>query len=168
MEDNSPYQASRVTPVAAKRDWRDVPPREITSPIKHMCILLVIGAILGVISTVGMMLSGMANAFLLIILGVSTLFYAATAFGVYKGSRVTACAVLVICAFGILGTLMNLSTGQGSLTGVGFMAVLTFVSIRGTLATFRYHRHLRDVRSRPPRSRLSDDPAFAPKADTAL
>jgi hypothetical protein len=76
--------------------------------------------------------------------------------------------VLVICAFGILGTLMNLSTGQGSLTGVGFMAVLTFVSIRGTLATFRYHRHLRDVRSRPPRSRLSDDPAFAPKADTAL
>lgn len=168
MEDNSPYQASRVAPTAAKRDWRDVPPREITSPIKHMCIMLSIGAILATISTVGIMLNGMANALLLAIMGFSTLFYAATAFGVYKASRVAACAVLVICAFGVLGTLLNITAGQGSLSGVGFMAVLTFVSIRGTLATFRYHRHLRDVRSRPPRTRLSDDPAFAPKVDTVL
>lgn len=167
MEDQSPYQASRVAPAAAtRRDWRDEPPREITSPIKHMWVLLAIGAVAGGIGTVGLLASGdPANHPLLVVMAASFVIYGLATFGVYKRSRAAACAVLVLCGFGVLGTLLNISNGQGSLGGVGFTALLAFVSVRGTLATFRYHRHMRTVRSRPPRTRLSEDPAFAPKVD---
>ena len=167
MEDRSPYQASRVAPAAAtRRDWRDEPPREITSPIKHMWIMLAIGAVAGGIGTVGLLASGdPANRPLLVVMAASFVIYGLATFGVYKRSRAAACAVLVLCGFGVLGTLLNISNGQGSLGGVGFTALLAFVSVRGTLATFRYHRHMRTVRSRPPRTRLSEDPAFAPKVD---
>jgi hypothetical protein len=167
MEDQSPYQASRVAPAAAtRRDWRDEPPREITSPIKHMWVMLAIGAVAGGIGTVGLLASGdPANRPLLVVMAASFVIYGLATFGVYKRSRAAACAVLVLCGFGVLGTLLNISNGQGSLGGVGFTALLAFVSVRGTLATFRYHRHMRTVRSRPPRTRLSEDPAFAPKVD---
>lgn len=167
MEDQSPYQASRVAPAAAtRRDWRDEPPREITSPIKHMWVMLAIGAVAGGIGTVGLLASGdPANRPLLVVMAASFVIYGLATFGVYRRSRAAACAVLVLCGFGVLGTLLNISNGQGSLGGVGFTALLAFVSVRGTLATFRYHRHMRTVRSRPPRTRLSEDPAFAPKVD---
>lgn len=167
MEDQSPYQASRVAPAAAtRRDWRDEPPREITSPIKHMWVMLAIGAVAGGIGTVGLLASGdPANRPLLVVMAASFVIYGLGTLGVYKRSRAAACAVLVLCGFGVLGTLLNISNGQGSLGGVGFTALLAFVSVRGTLATFRYHRHMRTVRSRPPRTRLSEDPAFAPKVD---
>lgn len=167
MEDQSAYQASRVAPAAAtRRDWRDEPPREITSPIKHMSIMLAIGAVAGGIGTVGLLASGdPANRPLLVVMAASFVIYGLATFGVYKRSRAAACAVLVLCGFGVLGTLLNISNGQGSLGGVGFTALLAIVSVRGTLATFRYHRHMRTVRSRPPRTRLSEDPAFAPKVD---
>lgn len=168
MEDNSPYQASRVAPTAERRDHRDEPPREITSPIKHMWILLALGAVLTGFGGAGLLLTNSGNTFLLIVMGGSFVFYLLTAVGVYKRSRIAACVALAICALGALGTLFNIANGHGTLTGVGFSAVLAFVSIRGTLATFRYHRHLREVRSRPPRARLSDDPAFAPGIKTEL
>ncbi len=170
MEDQSPYQASRVVPAAAtRRDWRDEPPREITSPIRHMWIMLAIGAVAGGIGTIGLLASGdPANRFLLLVMAATFVIYGLATFGVYNRSRTAACAVLVLCAMSVLGTLLNISSGQGSLSGVGFTALLAFVSVRGTLATFRYHRHMRTVRSRPPRTRLSEDPAFAPKLQPAV
>lgn len=166
MEDQSPYQASRATPSAVRTDRRDEAPREITSPIMHMWVLLALGAVLTGFGTAVLLLTNPRdNMFLLAVMGVSFAFYAGAAFGVYKRSRVVACMALAMSAVGGLGTLLNIANGQGTLSGVGFTAVLLFVSIRGTLATFRYHRHLRDVRSRPPRPRISDDPAFAPKVD---
>ncbi len=170
MEDQSPYQASRVTPRTTRADRRDEAPQEILSPIRHMWILLAVGAVLtGFGGAVLLFTDVRANTYLLVVLGVSFAFYALTAFGVYKRSRAAACVAVAMCGLGALGTLVNIANGQGTLTGVGFTAVLTFVSIRGTLATFRYHRHVRDVRSRPPRPRISDDPAFAPKLEqTAL
>lgn len=171
MEDNSPYQASRAAPAMppSRVDWRDEAPHEITSPIRHMWILLALGGAMTALGAIGLLATdARANTFLLVVMGVSTAFYLLSAFGVYRRSRVAACVVVTMCALGALGTLVNISAGQGSFSGVAFTAILAVVSIRGTLATFRYHRHLRQVRSRPPRTRLSDDPAFAPKVDTAL
>lgn len=170
MEDHSPYQASRVVPAAAThRDWRDEAPREITSPIKHMWIMLTVMAAFALIGGLGSLFLSSGNKLVLLLpLVVLAAVYLALAFGVYKRSRTIATIVLVFCAFAALGGLLNILQGKGSLPGLSFMAVFAFVSVRGTLATFRYHRHMRDVRSRPPRTRLSDDPAFARKADTAL
>lgn len=169
MEENSPYAASRVSPAsAASVDWRDQPPREITRPITLMWSVL---AFLGGIVVIG---GGALFAFSeasrasmapLLIIG---FIYLALAFGVYKRSRVVATLVLLFFAFALLGTLANIVQGKSTLVGAGLLVIFAFVSVRGTLATYRYHRHLRDVRSRPPRSRLSDDPAFAPKIDPAL
>jgi uncharacterized membrane protein YoaK (UPF0700 family) len=169
MEDNSPYQASRVAPTAERRDHRDEPPREITSPIKHMWILLAVLAVFAVIGSVGTLLLQRGNsAILLLPMLVLAAIYLVMAFGVYKRSRAVATLVLVFCVMAGLGGVLNIVQGKGSLATLAFMAVFLFVSIRGTLATYRYHRHLRDVRSRPPRARLSDDPAFAPRIKTEL
>ncbi|MGH8038324.1 MAG: hypothetical protein ACREPC_05135 [Stenotrophomonas sp.] len=169
MEENSPYQASRVAPTAERRDHRDEPPREITGPIKHMWILL---TVMGVVSVMGgvatLFLQGANTAILLLPLALIAAVYLVLAFGVYKRSRVVATLVLTFSVLGALGGLLNIVMGKGSLPGLAFTTVFLFVSVCGTLATYRYHRHLRDVRSRPPRSRLSDDPAFAPKLDTPL
>ncbi|WNH51304.1 hypothetical protein [Stenotrophomonas oahuensis] len=170
MEDNSPYQASKVAPTAQRSsrvDWRDEPPREITSPIKHMWILLAVLGSFSVIGAVGVlfMRGGAFNAVLLAPMLILACVYLLLAFGVYKRSRIVATLVLSFCGLAVLGTVVNIVTGQGSLVGIGFMAIFTFVSVRGTLATYRYHRHMANVRTRPARARLSDDPAFAPKLD---
>ncbi|MBT2766317.1 hypothetical protein J7J08_01535 [Stenotrophomonas sp. ISL-67] len=168
MEDQSPYQASHVAPRTAGPDRRDEAPREITSPIKHMYVLVAVMGLFTATAAGFMVFAGPRQSLWMILpLAFVVGIYFLAAFGVYKRSRVAACAVLAMCGLSALGALANIANGQGSLSGIGFLAVLTFVSIRGTLATFRYHRHLRDVRSRPPRTRLSDDPAFAPKVDIA-
>lgn len=166
MEDNSPYQASRVLPAARALDHRDQVPHSITSPIRHLWIVLTLlgcFAVFGAASALAV--EQTVNAWFLVPILMITSIYFLAAFGVYKRSRVTACLVLLVCAMAALGTVINIATGKGTLTGVGALAVLTFVSVRGTLAVFRYHRHVADARRRPPRARLSDDPAFAPKLD---
>ncbi|WP_421568787.1 hypothetical protein [Stenotrophomonas sp. PD6] len=172
MEDDSPYKASRATSVAQpsyRLDWRDEAPREITSPIKHMAILLVVAGCLALItSLVPYFGDRPLHPTLLALALCLTAIYMLLAYGVHRRSRVVASIVLAVWCLSALGTLLKIVGGQGALTGIGFTVIFGFVSIRGTLATFRYHRHLRDVRSRPPRARLSDDPTFAPKLDTPL
>ncbi|WP_313343556.1 hypothetical protein [Stenotrophomonas sp.] len=172
MEDNSPYQASSVAPVAppsGRLDWRDEAPREITSPIKHMAILLAVAGVLALIASVVPFFGSRSLEPMLMALALGlTSIYLLLAYGVYKRSRVVASVVLAFWCLSALGTLLKIVGGQGGLTGIGFTVIFGFVSIRGTLATFRYHRHLANVRIRPARTRLSDDPAFAPKIDTAL
>lgn len=169
MEDNSPYQASKVAPApqyANRLDWRDEPPREITSPIKHMWILLtVMGSLVVLAGGLTLIFTANAPMFALIPVIAVGAMYLLGAFGVYKRSRIAATLVLCFCGLAALGSLIRLVTGEASLGTIGFIAVLSFVSIRGTLATYRYHRHLANVRTRPARARLSDDPAFAPKLD---
>lgn len=167
MEDNSPYQPSKVTPVARasdQLDWRDAVPSEITSRIKHMWILLVLTGV-WMLSMALIMLANMPQfqAWLLGLVLALTSVYMLAAFGVYKRSRTVATIVLAFWALSTLGTLLKFTTGEGNMSGVGFTAVFGFVAIRGTFATYRYHRHMADVRTRPARARLSDDPAFAPK-----
>ena len=169
MEDNSPYQASKVAPAARMHDqldWRDAVPSEITSRIKHMWILLVLTGV-WMLSMALIMLANMPQfqAWLLGIALAMTSVYLLAAFGIYKRSRTVATIVLGFWALSTLGTLLKFTTGEGNMSGVGFTAVFGFVAIRGTLATYRYHRHMADVRTRPQRTRLSDDPAFAPKLD---
>ena len=171
MEDNSPYQASKVAPVAApsdRLDWRDAPPGEITSRIKHMTILLVLAG-LWTLSMALVMLYNMPkfNGIFLAAALVLVSVYMLAAYGVHKRSRTVATIVLVLWALSALGTILEFAAGEGNMSGVGFTAVFGFVAIRGTLATYRYHRHMADVRNRPQRSRLSDDPAFAPKLDAS-
>jgi len=167
MEDNSPYQASRVAP--AIQPPLDPVPHAISGPIRQMWILLaglgVLIMILAIVATVSAYRvpgsSKLASSFILLIGAIVGAMYGGVAFGVYKRSRVVACMVLMLLALLLLGTLFG---GAGiSMGRLGFWTVSIFICVRGTLAIFRHHRFMADEKRRPPRRRLSDDPAFAPK-----
>ncbi|RRU22222.1 hypothetical protein [Stenotrophomonas sp. 278] len=146
MEDNSPYRASKVVPAAGKTDQldlRDPPPSEITGPIKHMWILLVVmGSWIVLAGVMAMIMAPKLSMFVLITTVAVGGLYLLAAFGVYKRSRITATLVLVVCCLGILSSLIRLARNEAQFGTIAFVALLTFVSIRGTIAIYRYHRHL--------------------------
>jgi hypothetical protein len=178
MEDNSPYQAGRAatetTDEARLRANRL--PHDIGGPVKHMWIMGVVIAGFTVLSSLAA-LRPLSEEYrngnlALLVLGVTAALmlldaaiYLGLSWGVRRYSRAAACAMV---GYYWLGQLLMISTGQRALTaGLGMMVIVSFVLIRGTLATFAYHRHMAQELRRPPRGRLSDDPAFASKADTA-
>lgn len=150
MEDNSPYQASKVVPAAGvtnQLDLHDPPPVEITRPIKHMWILLVVmGSWVVLAGVMALIMASTFSMFVLITMVAVGGLYMLAAFGVYKRSRITATLVLVFCCLGVLNSLIRLARNETQFVTIAFVALLTFVSIRGTLAIYSYHRYIANVR----------------------
>jgi hypothetical protein len=171
MDDNSPYRVGTTTPPAARRRAWDHAPHAITSPIRHMAAL---GAILAVVA-LGMVVYRLQDGIQISIntqagrigMSLAAVFFLVDAFiqiglswGVLRASRVAACLLLgyyVACKL-----LLTIVGGGMTLPGSAWMVVVIVFMVRGTVATFRYHRHLAQEHRHPPR-RLSDDPAFAPR-----
>ncbi|WP_411850270.1 hypothetical protein ACLB90_15330 [Stenotrophomonas sp. LGBM10] len=174
MDDNSPYQVGATTQAATPRRAWDHAPHAITSPIRHMAAL---GAILAVV-TLGMVVYrlqdvirvnldtpvgriGMSLAAAVFL--VDACIQIGLSWGVLRASRVAACLLL---AYYLAGKVFLMVVGDGlSLPGLAWMAVVSVFMVRGTMATFHYHHHLKQEQRHPPR-RLSDDPAFAPRTPT--
>lgn len=177
MEDNSPYQASHAAP-ADKTDERlraNRIPHEIGGPVKHLWVLAtVLGAISLLVSVVRFgpqyeaFRDGNISLLIMVIAvgatAVDGILYLAAAWGVRRYSRVAACLLL---GYYLLGqTLSLLFTERSVLVGLPLAVIIAFMMIRGTRATFAYHRHAAQEARRPPRGRLSDDPLFAHKPGT--
>ncbi|TGY32722.1 hypothetical protein [Stenotrophomonas maltophilia] len=171
MDDISPYQVGTTTrPAAPRRAW-DHAPRPLTSPIRQMAAL---GAILAVLA-VGMAVYHLGDAVQISIetsdgrIGMSlaaavflvdACIQIALSWGVLRASRVAACLLM---AYYLAGKVLLLVVGDGpTVPGLAWMVVVCGVMLRGTIATFRYHGHLKQEQRHPPR-RLSEDPAFAPR-----
>jgi hypothetical protein len=175
MHKDSPYQASSAAPAPEDAQLRaNQVPHSIGGPIKHMWIAALVLAAMSLVGdgiTLGNLYEGFQDGNLalvdLLFVAFSALFNVAVllglAWGIHRYSRVAACALLT---FYLLGQLAVLWVGQLTLLrGLSLVVIFSFVMIRGTLATFAYHRHLKQEARRPPRTRLSDDPAFAPRSD---
>lgn len=162
MEDHSPYQASAVLPVAPAPPYRHQAPASITAPITHFWVLLaLLGAICLIAAAVKLLPNpSQAELLPLITLVIAAGMYLALAFGIYKRSRVVACIVLgyLLLSIGAWWLLPDKAFGK-----LAFLLILAVGAARGTLATFRYHRFIAEEQRRPPRSRISDDPMFAPR-----
>jgi peptidoglycan/LPS O-acetylase OafA/YrhL len=166
MEENSPYHASRALPGKPSDSWVIQIPSEITSPIRHMWLLLATMATVALISGVVLLFTNKAyGTFMALALGFAGGMYLLLALGVYKRIRMVAGGVVGICVISLVGALLRLAQGDVSLVAIGVSIVSTFISIRGTNAIFAFHRFVADARRRPPGPRLSDDPAFAPRSD---
>ncbi|WP_421568785.1 hypothetical protein [Stenotrophomonas sp. PD6] len=177
MHKDSPYQASSTAPAPEHAQLRaNQVPHAIGGPVKHMWIAALVLAAMSLAGD-GIALANLYAGFqlgdqaLIVVLftAAGALFNVGIllglAWGIHRYSRTAACALL---AFYLLGQLALLWVGQLTvLKGLSLTVIFSFVMIRGTLATFAYHRHLKQEARRPPRTRISDDPAFAPKADPA-
>ncbi len=152
MDDNSPYQASQtVPPIAASRPDTLGLPQNIARPIKHMWVLgfilsgfaLVFSAILTVMmyrqfqhgdASLVMALFTVGGALL------DALVFSGLAWGVRRRSRVAACILL---GYYLVGQALFLTLGAGFVMfRLALITVVSIVFIRGTRATFAYHRHL--------------------------
>lgn len=164
MEEDSPYRVSKTPPGRPSDSWVIEIPQGLTRPIKHMWILLVVMSVLALVAGLGMLITNRNyGPFLAAALSLVALMYGVLAIGVYKRIRLVAAGVVGICVISLLGALTRAIQGDVSLIALGFAAVSTFVSVRGTMATYAFHRFVADARQRPPGPRLSDDPAFADK-----
>lgn len=176
MEDHSPYQASHAAPTDTTTERLRVNriPHEIGGPIKHLWVLAIVLGVISLLVSFSQLMPQIERfrngdiALLLLVLTVgATAFdgvvYLATAWGIRRYSRAAACVLL---GYYLLGqTLSFLFTQRSLLAGLSLAVIISFMMIRGTRATFAYHRYATQEARRPPRGRLSGDPLFAPKVD---
>lgn len=166
MDDQDPYRASAIIPRVPVATVREPVPGPISRPITQLWLL---AAGLGVftLGAGGWHIASGKGVFASAALAAAMVscIYFATAVGVYRRSRVTAG---LATALWVLVAVVNLRGAIGemplSLGRAGMLLVFGVIVVRGTLATFRHHRYLDEAARRPPRSRISDDPAFAPRA----
>lgn len=163
--DQDPYHATKPLPARPVESWVIEIPGSITRPIKYMWLLL---AFVSAISAVGAIVLLLSNQpfgnFVAVALGLVTCIYLPLAVGIYKRIRLVAVGTLVISVIGLLGALLRVVQGDISVPSLAFSGVMTFVSVRGTIAIYAFHRLVADARRRPPGPRLSDDPAFKQEA----
>ncbi|MEG2805091.1 hypothetical protein [Stenotrophomonas sp.] len=173
MEDASPYKAPDTLPSAAPAPIA-VQVRLPTETTRPITIMWAVALILAAISLAGVVYAAIRFAKMpegslpplsVALVAGGLLFdvclYLATAWGVRRRSRVAACVLL---GYYLLGQTLTFVSGQRALGPSLFMTlIVAFVMILGTLETFNAHRYVARARQQPPRPRLSDDPAFAPK-----
>jgi len=134
----------------------------MTYALAIMGVLILIATVITIFSitsrdpTIIAALSGMGVVYLLL------------AFGVYKRSRVVASLVLAFFSMSAIGLLMKSGTEKVNMVTLGLTVLLVFVSLRGTLATFRHHRHKATLRARSAGTHRGDDPAFAQRIEPKM
>lgn len=158
MTDTNPYSTPAAAIAATQASAIEIPD-EIASPIKHGWIAACVTGVLTLIMTVLPQLSATADRDELWNL-VDVGWIAVLAFGIHRRSRTA--ATLMLCYFVLSKILMMMAEGKP--TGLVVSLVFVIFYFRAMLATFRYHRFLRELKRNPPppRRRLSDDPLFQP------
>jgi len=173
MDRDSPYAASATAPRGRPASAWHLAPPAITAPIQQMAAVGATIALFGFFRAIYRthnaldLPAGSSAASLGLWLGIATfglnlVLQLGLSWGVLRCSRVAACVLLAHYIGGKI-FLIALDIGPGP-PGLMVMAGVIFFMARGTMATFRFHRHAAELRRRPP-ARLSDDPAFAPKVD---
>lgn len=170
MDDQNPYQAGTVIPTAIVRPHWEQVPNQITAPITHLALMGLALALFAFGLGAWRLVSNGALLFVIeaIAAGFAGCIYLSLAFGVFRRSRVVACLAGAIWVAVIARRLLSDEPGfveHPFQTAV--ILVAGVLTLRGTLATFRYHRYLAAQKHKPPRSRISDDPAFAPRPPPA-
>ncbi|WP_313343554.1 hypothetical protein [Stenotrophomonas sp.] len=177
MHTDSPYQASQVVVAPDHEQLRaNQLPHAIGGPVKHLwvlarvlCALALLASIAAVATQWGNFRDGTLSLLMLLLSAggilVDAVVFAGLSWGIRRYSRAAACAML---GYYLLGQLLFVFQNQSFvLVRLAIVIVVSLICVRGIRATFAYHRHAAAEKGRPPRARLSDDPAFAPKIDTA-
>lgn len=158
MNDTNPYSTPAAAIAATQASAIEIP-EDIASPIKHGWIAACVTGALTLVLTVLPQFSATADRDELWNL-VDVGWIAALAFGIYRRSRTA--ATLMLCYFVLSKILMMIAEGKP--TGLVVSLLFVIFYFRAMIATFRYHRFLREFKRNPPppRRRLSDDPLFQP------
>ncbi|WP_159091934.1 hypothetical protein [Stenotrophomonas sp. ZAC14D2_NAIMI4_7] len=160
--DQDPYRATPPHPATPADSWVIEIPGSITRPIKYMWLML---AVLSVISLAAALVLLFAiqrhGTFMAAGLGLTTCMYVPLAVGVYKRIPLVAVGTLIISVIGLLGAFLRAAMGDVSIPALVVSALMTLVSVRGTIAIYAFHRLVADARRRPPGQPLSNDPALA-------
>ena len=163
--DQDPYHATKPLPARPVESWVIEIPGSVTRPIKYMWLLLAILSAISAVAAIVLLLGNQRHGtFLAAGLGVTTCIYVPLAVGIYKRIPLVAVGTLVISVIGLLGAFLRIAQGDVSVPALVVSGVMTFVSVRGTIAIYAFHRIVADARRRPPGPRLSDDPAFKQEA----
>lgn len=164
MEAQSPYQASHAAMQVADPPRRAHGlPKRIGTPIKHMWVLgfvlagfaLLFSALLGFTMYRRFLLGDVSLVAVLLTAG--TMFadgvvYSGLAWGVRRNSRVAASCLL---GYYLVGQAMFMMQDLGyAIVRVAIIVVVTTVFVRGTRASFAYHRHRHRLRG--PAGRVAD------------
>lgn len=164
MADPNPY-ASPQAGVAELPATRIHVPEHITGPIRHGWVAALVSGAMTLLATLVAMAGDSEDAMLGAWNLIDVAMIAALAFGIYRNSRIA--ATLMFAYFLASKVLIMVSTGMP--TGAVLGLVFLIFYFRAMLATFRYHRYVRNARLHPPppAKRLSDDPFFQPRQSPA-
>lgn len=164
--EQDPYRATQPLPGRPADSWVIEIPGSITRPIKYMWLML---AVLSVISFAAALVLLFAiqrhGTFLAAGLGLTTCMYVPLAIGIYKRIPLVAVGTLIISVIGLLGAFLRAAMGDVSVPALVLSAVMTLVSVRGTIAIYAFHRLVAEARRRPPGQQLSSDAALTGKPD---
>jgi hypothetical protein len=177
VEEHSPYQASDATTVPDDAQLRaNRLPQDISGPIKTMWVTgyvmatfaLLISLILAFMMFRRLELGDVSTVEVLLTAGgamLDAVVFAALSWAIRRHSRIAAWSIL---GYYLVGQALFLMQSSGAaLFRLAVVTAVLIIFIRGLIAMNAYHRHLRRESHRPARGRISDDPAFAHKADPA-
>ncbi|WP_313206957.1 hypothetical protein [Stenotrophomonas sp.] len=164
--DQDPYRATPPLPGRPADSWVIEIPGSITRPIKYMWLML---AVLSVISLAAALVLLFAiqrhGTFIAAGLGLTTCMYVPLAVGIYKRIPLVAVGTLIISVIGLLGAFVRAAMGDVSVPALVVSAVMTLVSVRGTIAIHAFHRLVAEARRQPPGQQSDSQPALAGKPD---
>ncbi|MBK0013672.1 hypothetical protein [Stenotrophomonas sp. S41] len=164
--DQDPYRATPPFPGQPADSWVIEIPGSITRPIKYMWLML---AVLSVISFAAALLMLFAiqghGTFIAAGLGLTTCMYVPLAVGIYKRLPLVAVGTLIISVIGLLGAFVRAAMGDVSVPALVVSAVMTLISVRGTIAIYAFHRLVAEARRRPPGQESGNHTAPAGKPE---
>lgn len=164
--DQDPYRATPPLPGQPADSWVIEIPGSITRPIKYMWLMLAVLSAISLAAAVVLLFAIQRHGtFIAAGLGLTTCMYVPLAVGIYKRIPLVAVGTLIISVIGLLGAFVRAAMGDVSVPALVVSAVMTLVSVRGTIAIYAFHRLVAEARRRPPGQQLDSQPALAGEPD---
>lgn len=164
MSTPNPYSSPDTAIADHGRPWdRDVP-EEVESHIKNGWVAALVSMVMTLGMTVFAMFKADADVAMEALGFIDVGLIGLLAFGIYKRSRTA--ATLMLLYFVVSKILEMVAAGMP--TGLLFGMLFAYFYFRAMVATFGYHRFVKDWKRNPPvpKARLSDDPLFATQNPT--
>lgn len=164
--DQDPYRATPPLPGQPADSWVIEIPGSITRPIKYMWLMLAVLSVISFAAALVMLFAIQGHGtFIAAGLGLTTCMYVPLAVGIYKRIPLVAVGTLIISVIGLLGAFVRAAMGDVSVPALVVSAVMTLVSVRGTIAIYAFHRLVAEARRRPPGQQSDSQPALAGNPD---